>query len=463
MELSKIKKAHIIGIGGIGISAVAKLLITQGKEVTGSDMFDSDLIKQLQKLGAKIVIGEHKKENVPDDVDLVVYTAAVQDDNQELVKSKKLKVEIMNYFEFLGQFSQDKTTIAITATHGKTTTTAMTGLIFDKAGLDPTVIVGSKIKEWDGNLRMGKSDYFIVEACEYKSHLLNLNPKIVIVNNIEFEHPDYFTDLNHTIEVFQEFINKIPHDGYFIYNADDPVLKEQIEKPDCQVLSYGIENESADLIARNIKVDHGRQIFKPVYKGQELKDFNLQIPGKFNILNALGPLLLAMEINIKLDTIKDALAQYKGAWRRFEIVGQLSGQGEDKDGALIISDYGHHPTEVAKTIQATKEFYPDKRLIVAFEPHQKKRTKKLFNGFVKTFVESQADLVILSEIYDVAGREEEDQISSQDIVAEVNDPKIVYSPDLDKTKEMILDNVKSDDVVLIMGAGTIDQVARGLV
>jgi UDP-N-acetylmuramate--alanine ligase len=465
MDLNKIKKVHIIGIGGIGISAVAKLMIEKGKEVTGTDMVDSDLIKSLQEIGAKIEIGEHAADNLPKDTDLVVYTAAVPDDNLELVKARKLNIEILNYFQFLGQFSADKYTIAVTSTHGKTTTTALTGLIFDRAKFDPTVIVGSKITEWQGNLRKGKSKYFIVEACEYKAHMLEFNPKVIICNNIEFEHPDYFKDLNHTIEVFQEFINKLPSDGYFIYNADDPVLNNRIEKPNCNVLSYAIENEAADLIAKNIKTDHGRQIYKPVYKGQELKDFNLQIPGKFNILNALGPSLLALELGIEIDTIKDTLAQYTGAWRRFEIVGKLKDESEDKDGAVIISDYGHHPTEVAKTIAATKEFYPDKRLIVVFQPHQKKRTKQLFDDFVKTFNNSPADIVILSEIYDVAGREEDDKISSNDIkeAVELNKSKFYFAKDLDSTKSEILKQVQSDDVVLIMGAGTIDQVARDLI
>jgi len=457
MDLNKIKKVHIIGIGGIGISAVARLMLAQGKQVSGSDVFDSDNIQSLIKLGAKISIGEHKAANVPDDVDLIVYTAAITKDNPELVKSEELKAESLNYFQFLGEISSDKYTIAICGTHGKTTTTAMAGLLFDKAQLDPTVIVGSKIKEWDGNLRLGQSDYFIVEACEYKAHFLNLNPNIVIVNNIEYEHPDYFKNLNHTIDVFQEFINKIPEDGYFIYNADDPILRERIEKPNCHILSYSIDNESADLTVKNIKIDHGRQIFRPVYRGQEMKDFNLQIPGKFNVANSLGVILLALAKNIKPDIAKDALAQYKGAWRRFEIVGKM------KNGAMVISDYGHHPTEVAKTIKATKEFYPEKRLIVAFEPHQKKRTKELFNDFVKTFSQSPADLVILSEIYDVAGREENDQISSQDIVAEVNKENVVYSPDLENTKKLIEAKIKDDDIVLVMGAGNIDKVARELI
>lgn len=479
MDLIKIKKVHIIGIGGIGISAVAKLLLNQGKVVTGSDLHDSDIIQTLINFGAQIEIGEQKAANVAKDVDLVIYTDAAPEDNPERVQSQKLKIESLSYFQFLGEFSKTKTTIAISGCHGKTTTTALTGLILDNAGLDPTVIVGSKVKNWDGNLRLGASKYFVVEADEYKAHMLELNPQMIILNNIELDHPDFYKDLNQYIATFQEFVNKLPADGCLIYNLDDQNLRERIEKPDCQVLTYSLSDETADLFVKNIKIDHGRQIFRPVYKHKELKDFNLQVPGQFNIANALGASLAALELGVNQDVIKDTLAQYKGAWRRFEILGPIHNIGPEKDGALVITDYAHHPTAVAKTIKAAKEFYPGKRLVVAFQPHQNKRTKELFNDFVRVFAQSPADVVILSEIYDVAGREEKnwkDKVSSRDleekiILAESKDlvkgiavkSEYYYARDLLDTKAAILNAVKPDDIVLIMGAGDIDKVARELV
>jgi UDP-N-acetylmuramate--alanine ligase len=477
MDLSKIKKVHIIGIGGIGISAVAKLLISQGKIVTGSDVQDSAIIEVLKNFGAQVFIGEHKADNVPSGADLIIYSDAVPESNVERQKAKELKKESLSYFQFLGEYSKNKYTIAISSTHGKTTTTALTGLIFDRAAFDPTVIVGTKIENWDGNLRLGSSNYFIVEADEYRGHMLEFSPQIIICNNLEYEHADYYKDLNDVISKFQEFVNKLPEDGYFIYNADDPVLLERIEKPNCNVVSYGLQNESADLLAKNIKIDHGRQIFRLVYKGQELKDFNLQVPGKFNIANALAASLCALELGVSQDIIKDTLAQFKGAWRRFEMVGKLNNFGPEKDGAMIVSDYAHHPTEIAATIKAAKEFYPDKRLIVAFQPHQKKRTKELFSDFVKTFTDCQADVIILSEIYDVAGREDKtNQISSRDLEEKISfnlskkiaagqeiKTEYLYAKDLENTKAEILNRIKSEDLVIIMGAGNIDQVARELV
>ncbi|OGY41124.1 MAG: hypothetical protein A2Y67_00770 [Candidatus Buchananbacteria bacterium RBG_13_39_9] len=355
----------------------------------------------------------------------------------------------------------------------------MTGLILESGNFDPTVIVGSKVTNWDGNLKIGQSQYFVVEADEYRAHMLELNPKVVILNNLEFDHPDYYRDLNHYINTFQEFINKIPADGYFIYNLDDNNITQRLEKPDCHILTYALDNQAADIFVKSVKVEHGRQIFRPVYKKSELRDFNLQIPGKFNISNALGASLLALELGINPDVIKDVLSQYKGAWRRFEILGRIHNLTEDKNNALVITDYAHHPTEVAKTIAATKEFYPDKRLLVVFQPHQIQRTRQLFDDFVKTFSQSPADVVILSEIYDVAGREEKDvtkRISSEDlldkiVLTENNDlvkgikvkSQYFYAKDLIDTKAAILNEVKADDIVLILGAGDIDKVARELV
>jgi len=478
MDINKLKKIHIIGIGGIGISAVAKLLLGMDKNVTGSDLNDSEIIETLKNFGAKIFIGEHKAMNIGKDVNLVIYTDAVPEENPERMQAKKLKIESLSYFQFLGQFSKDKYTIAISGCHGKTTTTALTGLLLEKGNFDPTVIVGSKVKDWDGNLRIGTSKYFVVEGDEYRAHMMELNPKAIILNNLEFDHPDFYRDLTHYIDTFQDFVNKLPADGYFIYNRDDKNIKERLEIPNCHVLTFGLEDPSADLIVKNIKIEHGRQIFKPVYKGQELRDFNLQIPGKFNILNALGASLMALELGVNPDMVKNTLSQYTGAWRRFEIIGKISDLTPDKNGALVISDYAHHPTEVTKTIAAAKEFYPDKRLLVVFQPHQIQRTKSLFDDFVKTFAQSPADVVILSEIYDVAGREEKDvtkRVSSNDLldkivlteskklIAGIKSSLYYFASDLTETKAKILSEVQTNDVVLILGAGDIDKVARELV
>lgn len=478
MNLNSFKKVHLIGIGGIGISAVAKLLLSNNIAVSGSDLKKSEIIEALINFGAQIVIGEHKAINVPKDADLIIYSDAVPEDNPERIEGKKLGIASLSYFGFLGEFSKGKYTIAVSGCHGKTTTTALAGLILENGNFDPTVIVGSKVKNWDGNLRIGGSNYFVVEGDEYRAHILELNPQAVILTNIEFDHPDYYRDLSHYIETFQKFVNKLPSDGYLILNYDDVILRESLKKPDCHILTYALENQSADLYIKNIRVKKNCQIFTLIYKGRKLCNFKLQIPGKFNIANALGASLLALELGISPNIIKNVLARYKGAWRRFEILGRISGLTKDKNGALVISDYAHHPTEVAKTIAAAKEFYPDKRLLVVFQPHQIQRTRELFDDFVKTFVYSFADLVILSEVFDVAGREEKDaskRISSKDLLDKIvlaKNKKLInlaipsiyyYAGNLTETKTKILSEVKKDDVVLILGAGDIDQIARQLV
>lgn len=471
MDLDQIKKVHLIGIGGIGISALARYFLHLGKVVTGSDMVDSDNIHDLIKNGVKVSI-KHNEKNLEKDVDLVIYSVAVPEDNPERKKAKKLDIKELKYAQALGEISKDKKAIVISGCHGKTTTTAMMGLMLDKAKKDPTVVVGSIIKEFEGNFRLGKSEYFVVEGDEFNANFMYLKPKVAIITNIDKDHLDYYKTFNKVVETFEDFIYKIPRDGILIYNLDDPTLKHKIEMPPCQVLSYSIEDESADLYAFNIRNAHGRQIFRVIYKGQEIKrDFNLQIPGKFNISNALGPMLYALELNIKPDLIKDVLALYQGAWRRFEKVGEIknlkNNDGEDSQ-ALVISDYAHHPVELEKTVKAAHEFYEDQRLVLVFQPHQKSRTKLLFNDFVKVLTDTPADIIVLPEIYNVSGRDKkEEKISSKDIVEAVKkdskDKVILFAEDLEETEKIIHENIKGDDVLLIAGAGDIDSLARKIV
>lgn len=478
MDINKIKKVHIVGIGGIGVSAVARIFLNLNKKVSGSDLYDSALLATLRNFGVEIFIGPHLAKNITKDTDLVVFSDAVPEDNLERQEAKKLKILQMSYFEFLGEFSRNIRTIAISGCHGKTTTTAITGLIFEKARLNPTVIVGSKVKDWDGNYRQGGGKLFIVEGDEYRAHMLNLNPQSIILTNIEADHLDFYRDINHIVETFNDYVEKLPGDGLLVLNADDPMTRDRLERPSCQIVTYGIENQNADLVAKNIKIENGRQIFRIVYRGQDMRDFNIQIPGRFNIYNALAAVLVALENKIDPKIIKETLAQYKGSWRRFELVGTIAPLEIEKKGAMVISDYAHHPTEVAATIKAAREFYPDRNLIVAFQPHHRNRTKKLFNEFISALTNCPANTVILNEIYDVPGREikADEQVSSHDLVEKINlelsnkiakgektEKQYFFTPNLAETKKEILKNLKGNDIVLIMGAGEIDNLAREIV
>ena len=445
-QLHKYKKIFFVGIGGIGVSALAKLFKNQGKKVIGSDKYSSEITDDLKKQGIKIYIG-HNKKNLDSDTDLVIYSAAVKPEVFERKKAIKLGIKQLSYPEALGLISKDKYTIAISGTHGKSTTTAMLGLILTEAGFDPTVIVGSKLRhpsfsacsrsavDWNENIRVGQSKYFVVEACEWRAHMLELSPKIIILTNIEKDHLDYYKSFKNLKQAFKKYVSKLPKNGLLVVNADDKVCLEVAKSAKCRVVTYGIKN-------------------KPI------PQFTLQIPGRFNVYNALAASTCALELEVKPEIIKKVLTDFKGIWRRFELI------EADKRGYMpkitLISDYAHHPTAVRETLKAAKELYPNRRLIAVYQPHHFDRTKRLFKEFVRAF--DLADFIVLNEIYDVPGREVIKKISSNDLVRELKKRglKAIFARNLKETKKLLLENIKGEDVILIMGAGDIYQLSTSL-
>lgn len=470
MNLESIKKVHLIGVGGIGVSAIARLLLAQGKNVSGSDLVKSEIVEPLIKNGL-IFYARHKISNIPTGVELVVYSPAVLENNPERIKAKKLNIPQLSYPEFLGLLSKEKFTITVSGTDGKSTTTALCGLIFAEAGIDPTVIVGSKVKKFDENLRIGHSPYLILEGCEYRANMLNLSPQIIVLTNIVADHLDYYKNLGNIIKAFQKYVSGLPEEGELILNADDENCVLVGQSARCKVTTYGI-NKKADLIARKIIVKNtqsssakasvdrsaGKQFFELVYNGESLGTFSLAVPGKFNIYNALAAVRLALTFEISIEITKKTLADFGGIWRRFENVGQA------KNGATIISDYAHTPEAVNGTLKAAKEFYPAKKIIAVFQPHHRHRTKVLFDKFVKSF--SSADVVILPEIYDVAGREksQDKNISSKDLAKAIGfqDKKkeIYFVENLDETAKLVQRISDKNCLILLMGAGDIYKVAK---
>lgn len=498
MDLTKIRKICFIGLGGIGISAIAKMMLAQNKIVSGSDLVASEIIADLEKIGAKIHIG-HKIENLDKDTDLVIYSPAVPENNPERQWAAKLNIPQLSYPEFLGQLSKEKFTIAVSGTNGKSTTTALLGLILEAANFDPLVIVGSKVPQWNGNLRLPQINVdqnadryrylresasavgrdisvnqcnnlrksaiqveqglFVVEGCEWRAHMLNLEPKIIILTNLEEDHLDYYRNINQIIETFQKYIEKLPKEGILILNADDENLLKL--RPKCRVITYGIKSQ-ADVMAKNIIVQSGRQEFDLISQLSMINShLSIKIPGLFNIYNTLAATTCALILGVKIEIIKKILENFSGIWRRFEI-----SSIQYPVSSIVISDYAHHPTAVQGTIQAAREFYPGRRIVVVFQPHHRNRTKKLFNDFVKSF--DQADVAIISEIYDVAGREQEQDadISSKDLVMaikvrmknKINLKEVFYTKNLVETKDQLLRIIQPNDVVLIMGAGDIYKI-----
>ena len=449
--LDHAKKIHCIGIGGIGVSALAALWRAQGKQVSGSD---ADT-------------GGHRAENVRD-VDLVVYSDAVPEDNIERVEARRRGISQLSYAQALGQVSREYKTIVVTGTHGKSTTTAMLGLILESAGFDPLVLVGSKVPGWPlGNLRLPKnqdyanglrpandtnkiysdnlrpkafaSSFLIVEGDDYRDHFLELQPYAVVVTSIEWDHPDYFRDLEHTIESFTALAEKVSKDGFVILNGDDAGCKrlaQSLSRTTGRLSGYG---NSSDIF------------FK----------LQLRVPGEFNRYNATAAATAARELGVAEEVAQKTLAAFKGIWRRFEVIGEY-------EGATIISDYAHHPTAIRETMKAAREAYPDRRLVLVYQPHQHSRTKHLFKDFVEVLKDA-ADVVIVSEIYAVKGRMEDRDVNSQMLVDEITKLRnheianVLYGGNLEETKRVVLEQIKPGDVVILMGAGDIDSLAREMI
>ncbi len=459
MTFLEANKIHCIGIGGIGISAIAKLLVVQGKRVTGSDAVDSALVREVAQVDVHTMIG-HRRENVGD-AEIVIYSEAVPRDNPERVEARSQNLPELSGAEALAELTKNKRLIAVSGTNGKSTVTALVGLLLEAGGLDPTVIVGSKVRNFSlGNVRVGRGAWFVLEADEYQGKFLHYTPEIAVVTNIEEDHLDYFRDLEHIRETYQAFLDRVRSNGRIVLNADDDRCMNDL-RHDRASTTFGAVGP-ADYLARHIEVREGRQWFRLLRRAaheEVVGEFSLQIPGRFNVMNALAALSVALPLGVGVDVAQAVLEGFPGIWRRFERVGEFGG-------AVVISDYGHHPTAVRGTVEAARDFYPDRRIVLIFQPHHHHRTKALFNDFVKSF--AAADVVILPEIYSVRGREEaRGEVSSQDLARAVREAGKVrdvhYGGTLDETDKLVKAMVRPGDLLLFMGAGDVDSLARRLV
>ncbi len=449
--LNKNNKIHMIGIGGVSMSGIADILLSMGYTVTGSDMNKSSVTDRLEKQGIKITIG-HFAENVHG-ANIVVYTAAVKQDNPEIVEAKKLNITLIERSDFLGEITKEySNTIAISGTHGKTTTTSIISSIFIEAQKDPTIQVGADLKILDNqNYRVGKSDLFIVEACEYVRSFLKFYPQIALVLNIEEDHLDCYKDINDIKAAFNDFLDIPPADGLIVLNGDDSNCMDITIGHKTKIVTFGIKENNLDWKAENIKLmDNGAYSFTAVSSNENI-EIKLNVPGYHHIYNALSAVAIAKHYNISNKDIINGISNYTGASRRFEYVGNI-------DKVKIYDDYAHHPTEIKATIEAAKNIKA-RKIWVAFQPHTYTRTYTLFDEFVKTFAD--ADNVIITDIY--AAREKDTGlVNSKQLVDKINEysNNAVYIPTLEETAKYLLDNVSEDDIVLTIGAGSITKVGR---
>lgn len=422
VNLKKIKSVHFIGIGGIGVSALARMTLAEGKKVSGSDATLSEITHDLARLGAKIH-KEHDTAQIPRDCDMVVYSPAVRADNPELLFARERGIPAYSYPEMLGRVSEEKKVIAVSGSHGKTTTTAMLAEIFVLAKQDPTVIVGSMLRKQKSNFIGGKGEWFIAEACEYQRSFLHLSPFILIMTNIDNDHLDYYGTLRNVQKAFNELARKVPKNGFIVCNPKDKKTKPALVGVRAQVIDYTRERVP-----------------------------KLPIPGEHNKMDARAARAAARAAGVSAKDVDAALAKFHGTWRRFEYKGKMKG------GALVYDDYAHHPTEIRATLAALRGQYPKKRIIVAFQPHLYSRTKLLLKDFAKSF--SNANVILLADIY--AAREiDGGTVHSRDLAARIG-KKCLYLGSSSAIAAHLKENLKGGDVLITMGAGDIYKIREDL-
>lgn len=444
---------HFIGIGGISMSGLAEILLEEGFTISGSDAKQSALTDSLAKKGATIYIGQ-KASNLSIRPALVVYTAAIREDNEEFKAAVDAGIPMLSRAELLGQIMDNYAkSIAVSGTHGKTTTTSMISQILLVAKADPTISVGGILESIGGNIRVGGSEVFITEACEYTNSFLHFHPKYSIITSVEAEHLDFFKDIDDIRRSFHEFAGNTSHDGVLIINGQIEALDQITNNLSCSVTTYGL-CENDDFYAKNITYnDHACGTYTLMHKTEDLGTVSLSVPGKHNVSNSLAAIALCLNLGLPLDVIKKGLLQFGGTKRRFEYKGT-------KNGITVIDDYAHHPTEVAATLTAARN-YPHGRIICVFQPHTYSRTKAFLSDFARVL--SMADIVVLADIY--AAREKNTiGISSKDLLAELqkNGQESYYFPSFDEIETFLSEKCINNDLLITMGAGDVYLIGEHL-
>ncbi|MFO0793721.1 MAG: UDP-N-acetylmuramate--L-alanine ligase [Candidatus Brocadiaceae bacterium] len=454
-QLLRGRCVYFIGIGGIGMSAIARILISEGCVVVGSDVRSSSLTSTLEKMGARIST-KQDGSFMTSETDMVVISAAISEDNPDLKTARQMGINVVKYSQILGSLMKEKRGIAISGTHGKTTTSAMVSTVLKNAGLDPTFVIGGEVPDIGGNAHLGKGNLFVAEACEYDRSFLNLAPQIGVITNIEEDHLDYYENIEKITNAFGDFASLISEDGLLVVNNQDTNIAVAVKRARCPVETFSLDN-SSDWRGEILSTGNGISRFKISRKGYGyFDDFYLKIPGSHNVLNALAATAVCTYIGVDKDTIKSALASYGGASRRFQIIGV-------QRNITVIDDYAHHPTEIRVTLKAAREFYPERRIWCVFQPHQYSRTRHLLHGFAHSF--HYADRVIFADIY--AARDSEYEmtaVSSRMLCEEVSNRGVDarFIPQLGDIVNELFAEVKPGDIIITMGAGDVWKVAYDL-
>jgi UDP-N-acetylmuramate--alanine ligase len=447
----KIQHIHFIGIGGSGMSGIAEVLLTLGYRVTGSDLVYSETVKRLEHLGGKVFIGHHP-ENIRG-AQVAVVSSAVPKDNPEVQEARNRLIPVIPRAEMLAELMRLKYGIAVAGAHGKTTTTSLVAAVLSQGGLDPTAVIGGRLNSVGSHAKLGQGEFLVAEADESDGTFLKLSPTIAVVTTMDREHLDYFGEMERIKSAFLEFINKVPFYGVAVLCLDDEHLQAILPQVVKRTLTYGMTSQ-ADLVAKDTDLKGWGSSFGVSYRQRSLGRFELGIPGLHNIYNALAAIGVGWELEIPLEAIRQALAEFSGVERRFQFVGE-------KNGVMVVDDYGHHPTEIKATLAAAKAGWT-KRLLVVFQPHRFSRTRDLIHEFATAFY--QADLLFLTEIYP-AGEAPIEGITGEKLAQAVREhghKEVFFIPEKDAVVHQLLSHLRSGDLVLTLGAGDIWKVGRSL-
>ena len=450
--LEDLNKIHFIGIGGAGMSAIATVLLEMGYHVSGSDLHKSDVTAKLEHLGARVFIGHHG-DNLQD-AEAIVVSTAIHADNPELTAAREKGLKVFHRADIVAAIMKERSGIAVAGAHGKTTTTSMVALLLEKAGLDPTIIIGGELKDIGGNAKLGSGKYLVAEADESDGSFLKLSPEIAVVTNIENDHMDYYKTMDNILKAFKDFLFKLPENGLAVLCFDNQNIRHMVGSIDRPYVTYALEHE-ADYVAANIVTDGPCTMYDVIYRDEKLGKVKLNVPGRHNVANSLAAVAIGRYVGLTFSQIAEGLSFFYGAKRRFQTKGRVNG-------VWGVDDYAHHPTEIANTLAAARQTNP-KRLICVFQPHRFSRTKLLHKEFGRAF--TKADLLVVTDIY-AAGEEPIAGINGEVIVDEIQSQtkqKVTYIKDRERIAQYLKEIVEPGDLVMTMGAGNIYQAGEELV
>jgi UDP-N-acetylmuramate--alanine ligase len=448
---SLVKKIHFVGIGGSGMNGIAEVLHNLDYKISGSDAKDSSILERFRNFGIEIFVG-HDEKNISDDVEVVVISSAISQENPEVVYAKSKKIPVIPRAEMLAELMRLKYSILVAGTHGKTTTTSIISWLMHKLNLDPTIVIGGKLNDIGTGAKLGQGKFFVAEADESDGSFLKYNPIVAVLTNIDSDHLDYYGDMENLKKAFLSFIDKVPFYGFSVLCNDNEIVRDLVMKTNRKCLTYGIDTES-DLMAKNILIKDGFNTFDVYKKGENIGKIQLPIPGKHNVLNTLAGISVLLELDIKFEDIADKIKEFKGVGRRLEIKGK-------KNDVLVIDDYGHHPTEMHASWSAVSDFWKDYKKYVIFQPHRYSRTKILAKEFAEVL--AKMDNVLLLPIYP-AGEKNVFNLDINSIlqfVPEKDMSKIIYFENKDDLSNYLDKNINEKSLIMTLGAGDVYKIGE---